>query len=192
MIINNNNNNVAVRQRLTLEAVTQVPAPQHPGVEAELPVPGAEEALRGDLQRVQGQTSGALRVRVCPGGILQHHVGPGRVQRRPPPAAGAEHGGGGVQGLRREAQRRGPDGLVPGAGEAVAEARLLPHQGLDAEAFLTGVTAAAAAVLEHGEDEEEGGEQEEEGEGEEDARSSRVRGGSDPQRPPEKHASPPT
>lgn len=129
--------------RLTLEAVSQVPAPQHPGVEAErLPVLRTEEALRGDLQRVQRQSAGALRVRP---GLLEHHVRPGRVQS--PPAAsleaGAEDPGGGcgVQGLR-EPERRGPDGLIPGAAAAVA-VRLLPDQRLDGEALLV------VAVLEH-------------------------------------------
>lgn len=125
--------------RLTLEAGPQVPAPQHPRVEAErVPVLRAEEALRGDLQRVQRQPAGALRVRP---GLLQHHVRPGREQSPPAAAleAGAEHPGGGrrVQGLG-EPERGGPDGLVPGAA-----VRLLPDQGLDGEALLV------AAVLEH-------------------------------------------
>ncbi len=127
---------------LTLEAVSQVPAPQHPGVEAErLPVLRAEEALRGDLQRVQRQSAWALRVRP---GLLEHQVRPGRVQSPPavPLEAGAEDPGrGGVQGLR-EPERRGPDGLIPGAAAAVA-VRLLPDQRLDGEAFLV------VAVLEH-------------------------------------------
>lgn len=125
--------------RLTLEAVSQVPAPQHPRVEAErVPVLRAEEALRGDLQRVQRQPAGALCV--C-AGLLQHHV------REQSPAvapleAGAEHSGGSgrVQGVR-EAQRRGPDGLLPGA--AAVAASVLPDQRLDGEALLV------SAVLEH-------------------------------------------
>lgn len=140
---------------LTLEAVSQVAAPQHPRVEAErLAVLRAEEALRGDLQRVQRvQSSGALRV--CPG-ILEHHVRPAGVQSpaavpletRPedPGGCGGCSGcsGRGVKRLR-EAERRGPDGLVPGAAAAVAAVRdrLLPHQRLDGEAFLV------IAVLEH-------------------------------------------
>lgn len=133
--------------RLTLEAVSQVAAPQHPGVEAErVPVLRAEEALRRDLQRVQRQPAGALRVRP---GLLEHHVRARRVQspRAAPLEAGAEDPGGarGVQRLR-EAERRGPDGLVPGA--AVA-ARLLPDQRLDGEALLV------IAVLEHDEEDEE-------------------------------------
>lgn len=129
---------------LTLEAVSQVPAPEHPGVEAErVPVLRAEEALRGDLQRVQRQPTGALRVRP---GLLEHHVRPGRVQS-PSPApleAGAEDSGSGcrVQGLR-EPERRGPDGLIPGAAAAAAAVRLLPDQRLYGEAFLV------IAVLEH-------------------------------------------
>lgn len=124
--------------RLTLEAVSQVAAPQHPRVEAErLPVLRAEEALRRDLQRVQRQPAGALRVRP---GLLQHQLRSGRVQSPPaaPLEAGAEDPGGGVQGLR-EPERRGPDGLIPGA----AADRLLPDQRLDGEALLV------IAVLEH-------------------------------------------
>lgn len=124
--------------RLTLEAVPQVAAPQHPGVEAQrLPVLRAEEALRGDLQRVQRQSAGALRVRP---GVLQHHLRTGWVQSPPtaPLEAGTENPGR-VQRLRKP-ERRGPDGLVPGAAVTV---RVLPDQRLDGEAFLT------AAVLEH-------------------------------------------
>lgn len=134
-----------LKQRLTMEAVSQVPAPQHPGVEAErVPVLRAEEALRGQLQRVQRQPAGALRVRP---GLLQHHVRPCSVQSpaAAPLEAGAEHsgGGGGMQRLR-EPERRGPDGLIPGAAAVVVVAvRLLPHQRLYGEAFLI------IAVLEH-------------------------------------------
>lgn len=125
--------------------MAQVPAPQHPRVEAQrLPVLRAEEALRGELQRVQRQAAVAVRP-----GLLEHHVWPGRVQSPPaaPLEAGAKDpGGGGVQGLR-EPERRGPDGFFPGAGASgasgAAAARLLPDQGLDGEAFL------AAAVVEH-------------------------------------------
>lgn len=117
---------------LTLVAVSQVAAPQHPGVEAER-VPlllRAEEALRAELQRVQRQRAGARSVRA---GLLQHQLRSGRVHSPAAAAleAGAEHsgggrggggrGGGGVQGVR-EAERRGPNGFVPGAA-----AGLLPH-----------------------------------------------------------------
>lgn len=130
--------------RLTLEAVSQVPAPEHPRVEAErVPVLRAEEALRGDLQRVERQPTWALRVRP---GLLEHHVRPGRKQS-PSPApleAGAEDSGGGgwVQGLR-EPERRGPDGLIPGAAAVAVAVRLLPDQRLYGEALLV------IAVLEH-------------------------------------------
>lgn len=44
---------VPLRERLTLETVSQVAAPEHPGVEAErVAVLRAEEALRVELQRV--------------------------------------------------------------------------------------------------------------------------------------------
>lgn len=129
--------------RLTLEARSQVAAPQHPRVEAErLPVLRAEEALRGDLQRVQRQPTGALCVRP---GLLQHQLRPGRVQSpaATPLEAGAKHpGGGGVQGLR-ESECRGPNGLISGA--AAATNRLLPDQRLDGEALLV------IAMVEHGE-----------------------------------------
>lgn len=126
--------------------MSQVPAPQHPRVEAErVPVLRAEEALRGDLQRVQRQPAGALRVRP---GLLEHQIRPGRVQSPPAAAleAGAEHpcssSGGGMQGLR-EPERRGPDGLIPGAASSSVADRLLPDQSLDGEALLV------IAVLEH-------------------------------------------
>ena len=126
-----------------MEAVSQVAAPQHPRVEAErVAVLRTEEALRGDLQRVQRQPAGALSVSP---GLLDHQVRPGRVQSpaAAPLETGAEHPR--VQGLR-EAERRGPDGLIPGAA-AMAD-RLLPHQRLDGEALLV-IAAEHGEHLEH-------------------------------------------
>ena len=123
--------------------MSQVAAPQHPRVEAErVAVLRTEETLRRDLQRVQRQPAGALSVRP---GLLEHQVRPGRVQSpaAAPLEAGAEHPG--VQGLR-EAERRGPDGLIPGAA-AVAN-RLLPYQRLDGEALLV-IAAEHGEHLEH-------------------------------------------
>lgn len=82
------------RPRLTLEAVSQEAAPQHPWVEAErVPMLRAEEALRGNLQRVQWQPTGVLRVRP---GLLQHHVRSPAEQSptAAPREAGAEDPGG--------------------------------------------------------------------------------------------------
>lgn len=124
-----------MQERLTLETVSQVAAPEHPGVEAErVAVLRTEEALRVELQRVEREPgAGAVCVRA---GLRQHQLRP-RIQSPAAAAlqAGAEHpgGGAGVQGLR-EAQRRGPDGFVPGAAPAQ---RLLPDQRLDGEALFT-------------------------------------------------------
>lgn len=126
---------VPLRERLTLETVSQVAGPEHPGVEAErVSVLRTEQALRVELQRVERKpAAGAVCVRA---GIRQHQLRP-RVQSSAAAAlqAGAEHPGGaaGVQGLG-EAQRRGPDGFIPGAASA---RRLLPDQRLDGETLFT-------------------------------------------------------
>lgn len=132
-----------------MEAGVQDVSAQNPRVEAErVPRLRAEEPLR-DLQRVERQRAGALRVRP---GLLEDHVLPARVQspRAAALKARAEHPRrcGRVQRVR-EPERGGPDGLVPGA---AAAARILPDQSLDGEALLDAAGREHAALEEEEEE----------------------------------------